>query len=278
MLLFVGVPAAIAGLFAIVGILKSCEDNEGKPSSGSAPTSVSKKADISGPWKGPAEWVATLRSVLKKPKSLRAVDTIRRDGITSIIYDLAPHESDSAGTLERVDGKLLAWRWTIVSPKVVLSDLASADQMEQLFENSPTTWYRLISGEFQGDYASFLPPSKPGDTAILQLRTPVFAQDQNESGLQPWLCSHGRVEGTTPLEKMDMITECRTLARKSLKAPSTAEFPGLLDTESPLWYGNCDMVWKSWVEGKNAFGVPMRSEFTCSYNSRTTDLRLKFHR
>jgi len=61
-----------------------------------------------------------------------------------------------------------------------------------------------------------------------------------------------------------------------LKAPSTAEFKSSYEGgSSPLIFGNCDMEWKSWVQAENPFGVPLRNSFTCKFNARTQDLRVR---
>ena len=60
---------------------------------------------------------------------------------------------------------------------------------------------------------------------------------------------------------------CRGEAQSRLKYPETAEFPNFLEEAStPIALVNGGAVMKSWIKGKNAFGVVQKFNFICNVN------------
>jgi hypothetical protein len=225
------------------------------------------------PWKGPAPWVEDLQKLLKNPKALAATSTSRDDDATIRVYDFAKFQANAHGILVRLDGKPKAWRWQFVAKGANPTDLVQPEHLERLVEVSGgETWYHVKAGSFENHYIAIKPRYLPPQ-ALLTIETPEFASAENETGLQPWLCSNGRVPGTKPLNADSMINQCRALVRENLKAPSTADFQ---DKEGGvLYFGNCNQAWESSVEAQNAFGVPIRTRFKCTYDAATQELRVK---
>jgi hypothetical protein len=63
---------------------------------------------------------------------------------------------------------------------------------------------------------------------------------------------------------------CQLSLKRQLVSPKSADFPGVFDDVSKGdESSDCSRTWHAWVEAKNAFGVVMRRDFTCSYNSTT---------
>jgi hypothetical protein len=260
--------------FLLVGLSKSCESPAGKDQA--ARPAVSQPAPQPPVvWTGPAKWVETLQTVLKKNKAIKPFDSFRRDGLSSTVYQLTSYAPNSAATLERVDGKPAAWRWTVVAVKVVPEDLVPTRQLELLFKTSAsTTWFQIAGGDFDAAYLSFSPASKPGGEAVLTLENQAFVQARN-SDVIPWLCKNGRIPGAHGMSDGAMSGRCRELVRQMLKAPATAKFSWEED-DRPSFFSNCNMEWKSWVEAKNPFGVPLRNTFLCTFDARTGQLKAKF--
>jgi hypothetical protein len=55
---------------------------------------------------------------------------------------------------------------------------------------------------------------------------------------------------------------CHDRIKSILKAPSTAEFPSVLD-ETVVNHGNGDYTVGTYVDAQNSFGATLRSRFTC---------------
>ncbi|MCA9643405.1 MAG: hypothetical protein KC492_22050 [Myxococcales bacterium] len=63
---------------------------------------------------------------------------------------------------------------------------------------------------------------------------------------------------------------CQTTVRSHLKSPSSAEFPGLMDSDSkPTSIDGCTTVYASWVDARNSFGAKIRTKYVCTYDPRT---------
>jgi hypothetical protein len=271
-LVVVTILGAILIPFALAAMSKSCESRP--PAQMARPTIEPQPQPES--WRGPALWVETLQSVLKKSKTVKPFDTFRKDGITRTVYKLDPYEANSAAILERIDGKPAAWRWSVTAVRVLPADLAPRDQFETLFKTaSDTSWFKVRAGEFEGGYVAFSPAKKAGREALLSLQTLPFAQEKNDEGLMPWLCANGRVAGAVSMSSEGMAGRCEALVREMLKAPSTAKF-SWDDEDRPSFYGNCNMEWTSWVEAKNAFGVPIKNTFVCTYSAQSGQLKARF--
>lgn len=69
---------------------------------------------------------------------------------------------------------------------------------------------------------------------------------------------------------------CKSLIKKNLKAPSTAEFPGFFHQDE--WtYGfteNGNLIIQSWVDSQNGFGAMIRSTFQIEVDFTTDTMRI----
>jgi hypothetical protein len=266
------VVAGVVLLFIFWRIANHAENRGRTPTAASAAAVAS-----SAPWKGPASWTETLQKLLKHPNALKATGKTRDDDVVLTTYDFGSFQAGTNGTLARVDGKSRAWRWEFAAQGILPTDIAAPDQVEQLFETKANvTWCRIKGGPFENVYVGFKPSYLPSQ-ALLTIETPEYSEATNETGLQPWLCANGRVPGVHSMETEALIANCQELVTKNLRAPSTAKFQGLLDgMDSPTFYASCNMEWKSWVESKNALGVPLRTAFVCTYDGRNQQVRLRF--
>jgi hypothetical protein len=226
-------------------------------------------------WKGPAPWVETLGKLIRTPNEFKAKSKARDGDRSLTLYDLNMFQDGLAGCVSKVDGNAGAWSWQMTAKNILLIDLAPSEQIEFLFKTeSGNFWYQLRSGEFKDNYVRFNPSQSPPQLLML---TPLFTQLENQSEIQPWLCSNGRVAGKHYIDEIDLYVSCERLVRKNLKAPSTAEFQGLLDgRETPSFFGNCDQEWNGWVESKNAFNVPLRTNFQCTYRAVSQQVEVRF--
>lgn len=65
----------------------------------------------------------------------------------------------------------------------------------------------------------------------------------------------------------DVIYLCREMVKAQLKAPATAEFPGIFDSDGrPTSLDGCKTVYRSYVDAQNAFGAKLRSQFLCTFD------------
>lgn len=71
----------------------------------------------------------------------------------------------------------------------------------------------------------------------------------------------------------DIELACRSVVRDSLKVPGSDDWPGV--KVELLTEGGCNRIWQSYVVAKNAFGVAVKTPFTCTYDPRTADVKLK---
>lgn len=78
------------------------------------------------------------------------------------------------------------------------------------------------------------------------------------------------------IEPSDMKIQCRDIVRDRLKAPSTADFPGIFDADSkPTSADGCVMVYASYVDAQNSFGAKLRTKYVCTYDPRTGMLNVQ---
>lgn len=82
----------------------------------------------------------------------------------------------------------------------------------------------------------------------------------------------------TGIDPGELVAACERMVKAQLKAPDTAEFPGLLSGFKPPVHNpeTRRTTWASWVTAKNPFGVPMRLYFVCRHDPQdgvTLDLR-----
>jgi hypothetical protein len=246
--------------------VKVCNGSPEKPTAQATPAP-------SAPWTGPAAWVADFKKLVKNPKGIKPYSTTRDDDGPLAVYDFKSYQDGATGMMARVDGKPAAWRWQFAACGTSPADLVRPEDLEILFETrTHEKWYRIKAGDLQNTYVGFKPSYMPPQ-ALLTVETAEYAEAVNETALQPWLCTNNRVAGKQGLKEEVIIVRCQHLVKENLRSPSSADFQGLFDgIESPSYFGNCDAEWASWVEAKNAFGVPIRKRFKCRYSARTGKL------
>ncbi len=66
-------------------------------------------------------------------------------------------------------------------------------------------------------------------------------------------------EGETHAEVM-----AESYVRQHLKAPSTAEFPGIFERAKVSYDGKCNFVVESWFDAQNSFGTKLRTNYKLS--------------
>ncbi len=71
-------------------------------------------------------------------------------------------------------------------------------------------------------------------------------------------------------DSSEVKMRCQRAMEKGLKAPKTAEFPGMLDVDGkPASVDGCTTVYSSYVDAQNAFGAKLRTKYVCTYDPRT---------
>ena len=66
----------------------------------------------------------------------------------------------------------------------------------------------------------------------------------------------------------EFVVQCEELVTSQLKAPHTAQFPGILEkADGVITYKNGNKDWSGWVDSQNAFGATVRTEFLCEYDN-----------
>jgi hypothetical protein len=78
-------------------------------------------------------------------------------------------------------------------------------------------------------------------------------------------------------EAFAIRTQCQESVRPHLKAPGSADFPGLLDSDgTPFSMDGCVTIYNSWVDSLNSFGAKLRQEYACTYDPRTGRTSIEF--
>lgn len=77
-----------------------------------------------------------------------------------------------------------------------------------------------------------------------------------------------------PKTDADVQVACHIMVENRLTAPSTAEWPGMFSGDHATLHPDCSVTYTSWVDHTNAFGVKVRSHFTCRYDPKTDDMSL----
>jgi hypothetical protein len=74
----------------------------------------------------------------------------------------------------------------------------------------------------------------------------------------------------------DIIVACEKAVRSRLKAPRSADFPGVFDSVSePTKEGDGSYSWRSWVDAQNSFGAKLRTHFQCRYVGGTVTVTME---
>jgi hypothetical protein len=226
------------------------------------------------PWKGQAAWVAMLEKVLDAPASVPVYGKVKDGDVDLITYDFAKLMPHGTATMTRTRGKPAAWRWQVSGTTVQVDDLVQKSDLEHLVTfQGGTEWYRIRSGRFADHMLAIQRPAK--SDPMVTIEPMAYSETDVTDGIRPWLCSNGRVPGVQKTSTFEAT--CERLVREQLRAPSTAEFQQFRDDPSS-YSANCDMEIKSWVEAKNAFGVPLRNPFICRFNAKTGVVTAQFLR
>lgn len=68
------------------------------------------------------------------------------------------------------------------------------------------------------------------------------------------------------------LVKCRDVVRGQLKSPSTAKFPGSLESnEQARETEDGERVWAGYVDSQNGFGATVRTAFICTYSPATQE-------
>lgn len=75
------------------------------------------------------------------------------------------------------------------------------------------------------------------------------------------------------LDDDDIRYRCQQLVRENLKAPSTADFPSKTEEGFREFKTDdgCHRTYNSYVESQNAFGVQIRTQYSCTFDPRSGD-------
>jgi len=126
----------------------------------------------------------------------------------------------------------------------------------------------------------------PQTPASCEARKLEFATIQDENGRSVGACKKSaegvaeeqlrkacKVSATAPIHVADpgeVKARCQRAVESLLKAPKTAEFPGMFDVDGkPVSADGCITVYSSHVDAENAFGAKLRTKYVCTYDPRT---------
>jgi hypothetical protein len=83
-------------------------------------------------------------------------------------------------------------------------------------------------------------------------------------------CKVGPSVKLQPADEAEVKVMCRMAVEKLLKAPKSAEHPGMFDEDGkPTSVDGCTTVYTSYVDAQNAFGAKLRTRYVCTYDPRT---------
>lgn len=83
-------------------------------------------------------------------------------------------------------------------------------------------------------------------------------------------CKVGPAAKIQPADSAEVIAMCRMAVERVLKAPKSAEHPGIFDQDGkPASKDGCTTIYASWVDAQNAFGATIRTRYVCTYDPRT---------
>ena len=95
------------------------------------------------------------------------------------------------------------------------------------------------------------------------------AQGSEEEQLRK-ACKVGPSAHLQVADETDVKVMCHLAVEKLLKAPKSAEFPGVFDDDrKPARMDGCTTTYGSWVDAPNAFGAKIRTNYVCVYDPRT---------
>ena len=132
----------------------------------------------------------------------------------------------------------------------------------------------LVSIAIWGASLPFIPEPTPQQQAIYEAK-----QAANEVKVVESEVDAERVKAEKALRKATpaVITTCERLAKKSLKAPRSAKF-AWGDKASNYTYDleTNTATYRNKVDAQNSFGAMIRSDFGCSYDLKSEQVRLLY--
>ncbi len=79
-------------------------------------------------------------------------------------------------------------------------------------------------------------------------------------------------------KEVEVRSICKNIVKRSLRAPSTAKFPGIFNTSETYSYDPSlgTAVFTSYVDAQNGFGAMLRNRFACSYSLESNTVTLEY--
>jgi hypothetical protein len=163
------------------------------------------------------------------------------------------------------------WGAIVGKPKTKASDLAPGNGSKTALVTSAGTWIQITSGALAGSFA--IDNAAKG---YIHVATPMYIAATRDAEFGPWLCEKDLVPGLKHADDGDLRAQCKELVEKQLLSPKSADWPGFGDNVAkPVAHPDCSKTWSSYVDAKNAFGVPVRKNFVCSYDPHTNMVSAK---
>lgn len=87
-------------------------------------------------------------------------------------------------------------------------------------------------------------------------------------------CKMTELQPVFLLDDESLVDKCQAMVKESATVPSSVDFPTVRDVKLTSDDG-CRRIFRSHLDGKNAFGVKVRTRFECSLDPRTGDIKTK---
>ncbi len=134
----------------------------------------------------------------------------------------------------------------------------------------PKDWTEITNGPLKGNVAHVAGYMDSGACLSAEVYSPDFfltaAFAFQEQGMLRWACESGRASIKGPITVSDFLDRCKDAVRAKLAIPDSADFHYVGIAHQVLTAVDCAHAWRSDVESKNAFGVVLKHNFTCTSN------------
>jgi hypothetical protein len=93
----------------------------------------------------------------------------------------------------------------------------------------------------------------------------AVAEDPVSKGASPQSAAPAPAVSDEPA-RFEITGACEKAVLHRLKAPGSADFPGILDDVSePTKQADGAYLWRSWVDAQNSYGAKIRNQFQCRF-------------